>query len=45
MKRPIIKTRPQRPYIVARIVIIVLLLAALAFAAYEIAARAGLHFR
>ncbi|HZV79907.1 MAG TPA: hypothetical protein VFF60_09900 [Candidatus Binatus sp.] len=44
MKRQIIKTRPQRPYIVARIVIIVLVVAALAFLAYELAARAGLHF-
>jgi hypothetical protein len=34
-KRQIIKTRPQRPYVVARIVLIALVVIALAFAAWE----------
>jgi hypothetical protein len=44
VKRQIIKTRPQRPYIVARVVGGLFLVAAVAFAAYELALRAGLHF-
>ena len=44
MKRQIIKTRPQRPYIVARVVGALIIIAALLFAAYEVALRAGLHF-
>jgi hypothetical protein len=44
VKRQIIKTRPQRPYIVARVVVALVVLAALAFGVYEIAMRAGLHF-
>lgn len=44
MKRQIIKTRPQRPYFVTRIVIAIVIGAALLFGAYEIAVRAGLHF-
>jgi len=44
VKRQIIKTRPQRPYIVARIVFGLAVVAAAAFAAYELALRAGLHF-
>jgi hypothetical protein len=44
MKRQIIKTRPQRPYIAARVVGGLILAAAVAFAAYELALRAGLHF-
>jgi hypothetical protein len=35
-KRQIIKTRPQRPYIVARIILIVLVVLALAFTAWEL---------
>lgn len=44
MKRQIIKTRPKAPYVAARIVLIVVVLAVLAFGAYELALRAGLHF-
>ena len=44
MKRQIIKTRPQRPYIITRVVLAVVGIAVVAFAAYEIALRAGLHF-
>lgn len=44
MKRQIIKTRPQRPYVIARIVIVVVLVAVVLLAAYEIASRAGLRF-
>jgi len=44
VKRQIIKTRPQRPYVVARIAFIVAALAAAGFALYELALRAGLHF-
>lgn len=44
MKRQIIKTRPQRPYIAARIVLGLLLAAVVVVAAYELALRAGLHF-
>lgn len=35
-KRQIIKTRPQRPYIIARIIIAALVLVALAIAAWEL---------
>ena len=45
MKRQIIKTRPARPYVVARIVLGLIALAAAVLVAYEIAVRAGLHFR
>ena len=44
MKRQIIKTRPQRPYVVARIVLGLVAGAAVLFVAYELALRAGLHF-
>jgi hypothetical protein len=44
MKRQIIKTRPQRPYVIAKIVLGLLFVAAVAFAAYELALRGGLHF-
>jgi hypothetical protein len=44
MKRQIIKTRPARPYVVARIILGVVLIAAAVLVAYEIAVRAGLHF-
>jgi hypothetical protein len=44
MKRQIIKTRPQRPYMIARVVGGLVLAAAVTFAAYELALRAGLHF-
>jgi thiol:disulfide interchange protein len=44
MKRQIIKTRPQGPYIVARAVVIVVAVALAVFAVYELSARAGLHF-
>lgn len=44
MKRQIIKTRPQRPYVVVRVVLGFVLAAAVVFAAYEVALRAGLHF-
>jgi thiol:disulfide interchange protein len=44
VKRQIIKTRPQRPYVVARIAVIIVALAAAGFGAYELALRAGLHF-
>jgi hypothetical protein len=44
MKRQIIKTRAQRPYIVARVVGGLVLAAVVAFTAYELALRAGLHF-
>jgi hypothetical protein len=44
MKRQIIKTRPQRPYIITRVVLVIVVIATAAFAAYEIALRAGLHF-
>lgn len=39
MKRSIIKTRPQRPYLIARIVLIVLIAALLALVAYAGLAR------
>jgi hypothetical protein len=44
MKRQIIKTRMQRPYVIARIVIAVVSVGVLLIAAYEIVSRAGLHF-
>ena len=44
MKRQIIKTRPQRPYVVARVVIAIVAVALALAAAYEIALRAGLRF-
>jgi hypothetical protein len=44
VKRQIIKTRPQRPYIVARIALIVVAVALVVVAAYELSVRAGLHF-
>jgi len=44
VKRQIIKTRPQRPYVVVRIALVVAALAAAVFGAYELALRAGLHF-
>jgi len=44
VKRQIIKTRPQQPYVAARIILAVIVLAVLVFGAYELATRAGLHF-
>jgi hypothetical protein len=44
VKRQIIKTRPQRPYIVVRVILGLIVAAAVVFAAYELALRAGLHF-
>jgi hypothetical protein len=44
MKRQIIKTRPQRPYVIARIVLGLFVVAAVAFALYELALRGGVHF-
>jgi hypothetical protein len=44
MKRQIIKTRPQRPYIIARIAIALVVVALALVAIYEIASRAGLRF-
>ena len=44
MKRQIIKTRSQRPYIIARVVIAVVAVALALAAAYELAVRAGLRF-
>jgi hypothetical protein len=35
-KRQIIKTRPQRPYIVARIILVIVVLLALAFGAWSL---------
>ncbi|HXW50930.1 MAG TPA: hypothetical protein VEJ41_02975 [Candidatus Acidoferrales bacterium] len=35
-KRQIIKTRSQRPYIAARIVVVIIVLAAIAIAAFEL---------
>lgn len=44
MKRQIIKTRPQTPYIIARVIIVIVAVALVLAAAYEIASRAGLRF-
>jgi hypothetical protein len=44
MKRQIIKTRPQRPYIIARVVIVIVVVTLVLAAVYEIASRAGLRF-
>lgn len=44
MKRQIIKTRPQRPYIIVRIVLVVTAATLVLVGAYELAVRAGLHF-
>jgi hypothetical protein len=44
VKRQIIKTRPQRPYVVARFVLVVVVVALVVVAAYELSVRAGFHF-
>jgi len=44
VKRQIIKTRRARPYVIARIILGIVLIAAVVLVAYEIAVRAGLHF-
>ena len=43
MKRQIIKTRPERPYRIARIVIVVVLLALVVIGAYVLAHDLGRH--